>query len=532
MAQFQILYPHSDSEWRPITAEFRFAPTEDQQYLWPSFEEAEAARQLLLLRAPDARLRIAFAGSDIGDVEWEVREKLRFADGSYEPTPWHDETWYQAKHAQHFCHISTEQAGKIAFTENAAKGQLDRQLVMSPGRYLRRYFSSHLDNNAIEGWCARLSVQLQEDALKITQDADEIEEVYVGGPGSCMSYGASDFDSHCHPARVYAGPDTALAYIGPRDDARARSVVWPERKIYTSIYGDVSRLKLLLENAGFTKGSLNGARIRRLVDGGSYVVPYIDAGDDLADDGEYLIIGHGSIPSENTNGLGDRCWYCPRCDHDTSSHDIIFFRDGSSEEWCYNCFTDHSVFCTHNERSYSDSETFITVHAAHDEHDVLEEDVEAFGAVYLADRGQWWLATCCRQCDASGDWFHAEDLTEYHGEWLCPGHLPEAFNDDDPSLLNAHVLAHDWLRHEMAAIEIEVAKWQAAGERARADRLRREQRAAEALCLEAPHHSLVEPRGCACAGGISSATLRPADDLALAPAATLAAIAAPCQTGV
>ena len=531
MAQFQILCPHSDTEWRPITAEFRFAPAEDQQYLWPSFEEAEAARKQLLLRAPDARLRVALAGSDIGDVQWEVREKLRFADGTYGPTPWHDEPWYQAKHAEHFCHISTEQAGKIAFTENSAKGQLDRQLVMSPGRYLRRYFSGHLDNEAIEGWCARLSVQLQENALKITQDADEIEEVYVGGPGSCMSHDASDFDSFCHPARVYAGPDTALAYIGARDDARARSVVWPERKVYTSIYGDVSRLKLLLENAGFTKGSLNGARIRRLIDGGSYVVPYIDAGDDLADDGEYLVIGRGSIPSENTNGLGDRCWYCPRCDHDTSSHDIVFFRDGSSEEWCYNCFTDHSVFCAHNERSYSDSETFITVRAGHDEHDVLEEDLEAFGAVYLEDRGEWWLESNCRRCDASGEWFHAEDLTEYHGEWLCADHLPDPVNDDDPGLANAHVIARDWFRYDMAAIDNELAKWQAAGERARAERLKREQQAAEHLRLEASRSPLPDPPGCTCAEDASSDMPRLTDGLVPAAAAPLSAVAAPCQTG-
>src|SRR3546814_8766343 len=77
----------------------------------------------------------------------------------------------------------------------------------------------------------------------------------------------------------------------------------------------------------------------------------------------------------------------------------------------------------------------------------------------------WWIESCCRRCDASGQWFHADDLTEYHGEWLCADHLPEPFDDDDPSLANAHVLAHDWFRYEMAAIAIEVAKWQAAGER-------------------------------------------------------------------
>lgn len=493
MAQFQILYPHSDTEWRPITIEFCLAPTGDQQYLWPSFEEAEAARQRLLTRSLDGQLRIALAGSDIGDVDWQIREKLRFADGSYSPTPWHDEPWYQARHDEHFCHVSTEQAGKIAFTENAAKGQVDRQLVMSPGRYLHRFFSDHLDNEAIEGWCARLSVLLREDALKVTQDADEIQDVYVGGPSSCMAHEAGDFDSSCHPVRVYAGPDTALAYIGSREDARARSVVWPSRKIYTSIYGDVSRLRLLLEEAGYTEGGLNGARIRRIEEDDSFVVPYIDAGDDLADDGEYLVIGRGSISSENTNGLGHSPWYCPRCDSDSSPHDTVNLVGGGCEEWCYSCFYNHATFCEHNECHYSDDESFVTVHSDQGSNIVLEDDAENYGAVYLEDRGEWWASSCCRQCDATGEWLHAEDLSEYHGEWLSDGHLPEPFDDDDASLVNAHILVYRQFHDEMAAIYADVAKWQAAGERARDQRLRRERDDAERLRLEALRHDVHEP---------------------------------------
>src|SRR3546814_6153020 len=101
---------------------------------------------------------------------------------------------------------------------------------MSPGRYLHRFFSAHLNNNAIEGWCARLSVQLEEDALKITQDADEIEDVYVGGPGSCMAHDASEFDSVGHTTRVFAGHDTGIAYIRLPDDARERNGVWQARQ--------------------------------------------------------------------------------------------------------------------------------------------------------------------------------------------------------------------------------------------------------------------------------------------------------------
>ena len=473
MAQFQIMIPYTADEWRPITTEFVYAPNGDQQYLWPSFEEAEAARQILLARTPDAQLRIGVAGTDVDDIDWQTREKLRFADGSYAPTPWHGEPWYQVRHDEHFCHVSTEQAGKIAFTENAAKGQVDRQLVMSPGRYLHRYFSDHLDNNAIERWCAKLSVLLEEHALKITQDADEIVDVYVGGPSSCMAHPAEDFDSRCHPTRVYAGPDTAIAYIGSRDDATARSVVWPARKIYTSIYGDVSRLLLLLEGAGYTNGTLDGARVRRIMDDNHYVVPYIDCGGDLHDDGEYLIVGEGDISSESTSGLSRLSWYCPRCEDDTSAHDTVHFANGGAEEWCYGCCQNHTIYCEHNDRLYSDDESFFTVFGNGGSSTVLEEDVEDFGAVYLEDRGEWWQMCCCRKCDASGQWFHIEDLTEYNGEWLSEGYLPEPLDDEDSGQANAHVLAYREVHDKVAAAQSDAAEL-AARSLAEAERLKRE----------------------------------------------------------
>lgn len=473
MAQFQILFAASETEWRPVTIEFAFAPHDDQQYLWPSFEDAETARQRLLARAPDARFRIALAGSGVGDLEWRIREKLRFADGSYVPTPWHDEPWYQARHNEHFCHISSEQAGKIAFTENAAKGANDRQLVMSPGRYLHRFFSEHLDNEAIEGWCARLSVLLQEDILKVTQDPDEIEDVYVGGPSSCMAHDAGDFESPCHPARVYAGPDTALAYLGDRGDATARSIVWPARLIYTSLYGDVSRLRLILEAAGYTEGSLDGARIRRIPHGDEFVVPYIDRGGNLADDGAHLIIGQGDISCDSTSGLADIPWYCPHCSDQASPHEEVFLLTGESEEWCYDCFRNDTAYCEHNDRHYSVEETFVTVYVDGSSHMVLEQDAEAYGAVFLEGRDEWWDRTYCGQCAGSGDWFHLDDLTHYQGEWLSEAHLPEPFDDDDPLLANAHVRARRRFLSDLAALTAGFARRQTADDEACAGRQRR-----------------------------------------------------------
>jgi len=335
---------------------------------------------------------------------------------------------------------------------------------MSPGRYLNRFFSDQLDNKAIEGWCAKLSVQLHEDILKITQDPDEIEDVYVGGPSSCMANEACDFDSPCHPVRAYAGPDTALAYIGSRGDATARSIVWPGRMIYTSIYGDVSRLRLILEEAGYAEGCLDGARIRRIAHGDGFVVPYIDRGGGLADNGEHLVIGHGSIPCDSTSGFADIPWYCPRCNDPASPHAEVFRADGSSEPWCYDCFQTDATYCTYSGRHYSDDEIFVSVCRDGHPQVVLEDCAEDYGAVFLEDRGEWWDRGCCGQCAGSGDWFHRADLTEYQGEWLSDAYRPVPLDDDDDRLANAHILAHRrFLADQIAVAEMLTGRTAACG---------------------------------------------------------------------
>lgn len=377
-----------------------------------------------------------FAVVPVGEhiaLSWQDREARRFAGGTYRETPWHNESWYQAKHNEHYCHVSTEQPGKIAFTENAKKGEADRQLVMSPGRYLNRYFSDTLDNCAIEQWCAKLSVQLQEDALKFTQDADEIERVYVGGPSSCMSYEAKSYSGHCHPVRVYAGPDTALAYIGPIDDASARCVVWPEKLIYTRVYGDVSRMTLLLEQAGYTSGSLNGARIQRIIDerSGGYIMPYIDRGGGPEDEGDFLRIGMGDIESGSTSGVADMDDRptCERCedqyDADEGCSVYVTGLGGRHVEqtWCEHCADHRSTMCEHDDNRYSDDDfNFTEVHyGAHGcTITVMDDNLDAFGAVYVESRDEYWESDQTFYCEHTCRTCHVDDgMVERDGMTVC-----------------------------------------------------------------------------------------------------------------
>jgi hypothetical protein len=101
-----------------------------------------------------------------------------------------------------------------------------------------------------------------------------------------------------------------------------------------------------------------------------------------------------------------------------------------------------------------------------------------------------------------------EDLTEYHGEWLSDDHLPEPFDDDDTSCANAHILAYRQFHDEMAEIHADVAKWQAAGERARAARLERERDEAARLRREVLLHDVDKPHDGSCSQGESHASPR------------------------
>src|SRR3546814_16001471 len=93
MAQFQILCPHPEAEWRPVTIEFLFAPKGNQQYLWPSSDEHEPARQPLLPPPPDAPPSIAQAGPETDAVHWPVLAKSPSATRTHTPTAQTQEPW-------------------------------------------------------------------------------------------------------------------------------------------------------------------------------------------------------------------------------------------------------------------------------------------------------------------------------------------------------------------------------------------------------------------------------------------------------
>jgi hypothetical protein len=354
----------------------------------------------------------------VQEVDWRAREKARFADGTYLPIPecWLYEAWWieavqgrpkfdyvtlahvfvDPRLPDHFAHPSAAKDGMIAFTEDAEKGAQDRQTRLTPGRYLTRYFSDVLSAPEIARYAALYSAHFEDIELQITQDADEIERVYTNGPSSCMSKEAYRYGSDEHPARVYAGPDLALAFIESSSGVTARAVCWPERKVYSRIYGDEARLEMLLDAAGYSAGTLRGARVQKIEQyRGQYVMPYIDGISSAEVSGDYIVLGSGDLDTNQTDGLSgpEYSWECGRCEArgtDLCSSYDVFVSRRRSEAWCEHCESHHAWYCEEEERTYSC-----------DVERVMLADGTVWSEYYFEEHGV--------TCEATGDNVSAED---------------------------------------------------------------------------------------------------------------------------
>lgn len=317
--------------------------------------------------------------------DYRQRERLRLCDGTYLPLPaaWKDGLWfmygladraafmeaaaathreaertgdwsnayvpYCTPYTDHFAHISTEDGGCVAFTENHVKGVADRQTRMKPGRYLKKYYGHCLSDEQIRDIATAFMAECAPVTLKFAATADEIVHVYLNGPRSCMSHGKSDYYGHVHPVSVYGDSDLQVAYFDRGDDAiKARAICWPAKKLYGRVYGDGARLEPMLRAAGYTEGSMVGARIRAIENerGNGWIMPYIDEVQSADLEGEWFVIRHrGEYCCDSTGGVIEEERTC--CEHcgDRIDDDDAYSIDGRDGLYCASCESELTVEC-------------------------------------------------------------------------------------------------------------------------------------------------------------------------------------------
>lgn len=294
-------------------------------------------------------------GIEAYELPWRIREQGRLITGYYKPVPW---SAMLDPIDDHYVHMSLENPMLIAYTRNDSKGEQDLQTTMKPGRYLAQFYPS-LASHTVRDLQSGI---LRDAELKFAVTADDIEDIYVRGPSSCMSHEASHFDGPCHPVRVYGESDIQLAYVtGSHDRPTARSLVWPAKKYHSRVYGDECLLTHLLQAAGYERHSLKGARLHRIEndpDDDSVVIPYLDdtRSFDIVDE-HWLRIG-GPYDGSTTNGIAalEERAVCERCN---DCDDELTRVEG--EYWCGRCCDYNAVFSEYSNRYYRDAEQCYVV---------------------------------------------------------------------------------------------------------------------------------------------------------------------------
>lgn len=236
------------------------------------------------------------------DSKWRERERERMRDGTYQPLPWASAPWWKELESvwgDHFPHVSIQKQVLVAYTESPEKGAADVQTPIKLGKYLERYFTddelkNKLTDYTIRDLCTVFASKFESQDLYFTSDPDEIEEVYTTGPNSCMSRKASDYGVPVHPVRAYAAGDLAIAYLRRKGRIVARALVWPDKHLHNTIYGDSGLMAPLLRKAGYKQAVPFGARFlkqKQAMAGPDfyYVLPHIDgAASAFVDEGEHL----------------------------------------------------------------------------------------------------------------------------------------------------------------------------------------------------------------------------------------------------
>ena len=404
------------------------------------------------------------------DQDWKRRELRRFENEEY----------IYVHHAlrdhckpEHYVHVSVKDASKLAYTACPADGMADKQKQISVAGYLERFAPGVSAEHRLDLRAIHIA-HFAAGEMKLAWTPDEIEEVYTnyddnhsGLEASCMRYQTGDFDGNpdCHPTRIYGAGDLAVAYLANKDgETIARALCWPEKKLYTRVYGScstVERLHDLLRLQGYRKSSgyygnegcgetLAGARVLRIEQeeyDDVYIAPYCDDCHFMreTDNRKYFQLStQRGYDLCNTNGLTDdnpRSCRCERCDSRMSEDEsyIVYTGRHCTEQWCEDCRDNNSFYCEGNGEAYSDdSFESVTVNGttyeqryAQDHFDYCDEceefhESESF-EVSAADGSTVNMCEGCAQDNA----FHDRIDDNYYVNALLAPDLEQGHTDDN-----------------------------------------------------------------------------------------------------
>ncbi|TYO65451.1 hypothetical protein FXV83_16075 [Bradyrhizobium hipponense] len=289
--------------------------------------------------------RIAQAG------DWRAAMLKRFEDGQLLPLP---PKWDLEPIKDHFAHLATIDNSLIGFIESEENGIINKPTVLTPGRYLTRFYPD-IDDNRRRHLIAAIDPSGE---VYFATSEEDIEWIYRDGPESCMSgKHAADFeDLPAWPSAPYAGGDLAVAYTKNSDGRiQSRALCWPEKKLFGRVYGDFQRMKAALEAEGYTwmrdDNTVHGNKKLQVFVGAKllkiptenhedeYVMPYFDDIKVAIDMGDHFVTAEQGEPGKtwivsgsSDDGTAVLHTMCPRKNVPAKTTDMIFVL-GADEMW-------------------------------------------------------------------------------------------------------------------------------------------------------------------------------------------------------
>lgn len=292
MASFEIVELDKDGKPRPFPAG-----------VFPDGKSAASILAELKLKYPTKK----FQPRPIKDEteNWRAREERRFTEGVYEPLG-----LSLKPISDHFAHKAIKIPANVAYTPEPQQGVIDKQVSVHIRTYLQRFYpklSIAERRQIVWDYCG----EKFGDEMQIARTREEIAQIYINGPSSCMSYDADNWGLGPHPTEAYASPDLGIAYLKNNDGhIIARSLVAVDKKIHSTIYGDREKLLLALKDNGYTQPASEdwqGLRLLKIDTEDGYLCPYLDSFVyvRVLDDDYLVICGYkdkGAMNGQDTDG--------------------------------------------------------------------------------------------------------------------------------------------------------------------------------------------------------------------------------------
>jgi hypothetical protein len=330
--------------------------------------------------------------------------------------------------------------GKVAYTESTRKGGADVQSVMKPGKYLRRVLKDKVDDQALKTMVADMQSHANYE-VKIVSTPDEVAEVYMKGPQSCMSHGKDRFGATYDTSGQWYHPiealfwkdgsgDIQLVYVDIQGRPAARALVNTENMEYPSIYGcdwapsAKNSLESWLESNGYRQedSALAGAKIPRIdLGNGAILCPYIDCnnlGVEIYND--HLIVS-GEYEADHSTGFIDpddvNSRDCDDCYEPTHEDDLTYV-DRSDHRVCQSCLDDYVLALTDMDVEWvremdceyigstrmHDGTSFEHVHESASDSDIEHEGLCRLPNGDIEDMGN------CLRVESTAEWIHTDDV--------------------------------------------------------------------------------------------------------------------------